>query len=112
MSIEVTSAVWKWSRQKSGPLLVMLAIADYTNNECIAWPAVSTLARKVRMSKRNTQRCVRALQETGELEVRRNKGRRGSNIYRICLTRIESNNAAAAAIGDTSVAKEVTSTSS
>src|SRR5215471_3238310 len=101
MNIEVTSVVWKRSRQKSGPLLVLLALADYTNNDGIAWPALSTLARKVRMSKRNTQRCVRALEDAGELKVRRNQGRRGSNIYRVCLTGMESNNADTAVIGDT-----------
>src|SRR5215470_13001656 len=103
MSIEVTSAVWKWSRQKSGPLLVLLALADYTNSEGIAWPAVSTLARKVRMSKRNVQRCVRALEKAGELEIRPNQGRRGSNIYRIRL--FESNNGDARVIGDVGVAQ-------
>ena len=113
MSIEVTNAVWKQSRQKkSGTLLVLLALADYTNSEGIAWPAVSTLARKVRMSKRNTQRCLRALEEAGELEVRRNQARRGSNIYRILLSNTESNDTDARVIGDGGVAKPVSSASS
>jgi len=111
MSIEVTSAVWKQSRQKSGTLLVLLALADYTNREGFAWPAVSTLARKVRMSKRNVQRCVRALEQAREIEVRRNQGRRGSNIYRIRLSNNESNNSDAHVMDDSSVAKEMSSAS-
>jgi hypothetical protein len=111
MSIEVISAVWKRSRQKSGPLLVLLALADYTNSEGNSWPAVSTLARKARMSKRNTQRCLRALQEAGELEVRPNQGRRGSNIYRITLGGIKLDNTDARVVGDRGVAKPVTSSS-
>ena len=103
----MTNAVWKRSRQKSGPLLVLLALADYTNSEGIAWPAISTLARKVRMSKRNVQRCVRALEKAGELEIRPNQGRRGSNVYRILLSNIESNNPDAHVIGDTRVAQRV-----
>jgi Helix-turn-helix domain len=87
MSIETTKSVWEHSRQKSGGLLVLLALADYTNAEGNAWPAVSTLARKVRMSKRNVQRWVRVLEEAGELEICQNQGRKGSNMYRIRLTR-------------------------
>ena len=85
MSIPLTNAVWKHSKQKSGALIVLLAIADYANDEGNAWPAVPTLARKARMSKRNVQRWVRALQRDGELKVLRNEGRRGTNIYKICL---------------------------
>jgi hypothetical protein len=111
MSIESTNAVWKHSRQKSGRLLVLLALADYTNSEGIAWPAVSTLARKVRMSKRNVQRCVRVLEKAGELEVRQNQGRKGSNIYRIRVPTIGPNYPDANDIGDAGVAKAVSPTS-
>lgn len=86
MSIHLTSAVWKHSKQqKSGALLVLLAIADYANQRGIAWPAVTTLARKARMSTRNVQRWLRSLELDGELKVRRNQGRCGANIYEICL---------------------------
>src|SRR5438105_2921396 len=112
MSIEATSAVWKWSRQKkSGALVVLLAIADYINTEGNAWPAVSTLAHKVRMSKRNVQRWLRALVNSGELEIHKNQGRRGSNIYRIRLSSNESNSCDAHVTGDAGVAKVVSSTS-
>jgi biotin operon repressor len=112
MSIELTRAVWKHSRQKSGALLVLLALADYTNNNGIAWPAVSTLARKVRMSKRNVQRCVRALQQAGELEVRRNQGRNGSNVYRICVPTVEPDKRDANVTHDAGVAKALSPPSS
>jgi hypothetical protein len=112
MSIELTSAVWKHSRQKSGALLVLLALADYANSKGIAWPAVSTLARKVRMSKRNVQRWVRALQQAGELEVRRNQGRRGSNVYRICVPTVEPDKRDTYGTNDTGAAKPVTPVSS
>src|SRR5262245_42302484 len=108
MSIEATSAVWKRSRQKkSSRLVVLLALADYTNSDGIAWPAVSTLARKARMSERNVQRCVRALEKAGELEVRANQGRRGSNIYRITLASTKSDNSDAHVTGDSGIANTV-----
>ena len=79
MSIEVTTAVWKFSKQKSGSLLVLLAIADYANQLGIAWPSVATLAAKTRMSDRNVQRWLRKLQQDGELEIRRKQGPYGTN---------------------------------
>jgi hypothetical protein len=112
MSIELTNAVWKHSRQKSGALLVLLALADYANSKGIAWPAISTLARKVRTSKRNVQRWVRALQQDGELKVLRNEGRRGSNIYKICLPVAEADKGDTRGTNDTGDAKPVTSMSS
>src|SRR5260370_42556175 len=112
MSIEATNAVWKWSRQKkSGALVVLLAIADYINTEGNAWPAVSTLAQKVRMSKRNVQRWLRELVNAGELEIHKNQGRRGSNVYRIRLLNNESNNCDAHVRGDSGVVKAVSSAS-
>src|SRR5881296_2267397 len=86
MSIQLSRAVWEYSRQKkSGALVVLLAIADYVNDDGIAWPAVQTLARKARMSKRNVQRWLKILQADGELKILRNHGRHGSNLYKICL---------------------------
>ena len=110
MSIEAYKAVWKRTRQNSGALNVLLAIADCTNSEGTASLAMSTLADKVGMTKRNAQRCVRALEEAGELEVRRNQGRRGSNIYRILLN--EPKNGDAHVTGDAGVAKAVSPASS
>jgi hypothetical protein len=111
MSIEVTSAVWKHSRQKSGGLLVLLALADYTNAEGVAWPAISTLARKVRMSKRNVQRWVRVLEKAGEVEVRPNQGRKGSNIYRIRIPEVGPKTPDTGDTGAAGGAKGVSSTS-
>jgi biotin operon repressor len=107
MSIQAISAVWKYSRQKSNSLLVLLGIADFTNTEGDAWPSGKTLAKKVRMCKRTVQRHVRALEKAGELEVRQNQGRRGSNIYRIRLLEIESNKTDAHVTRDGGVAQRV-----
>lgn len=112
MSIQLSSAVWKHSKQKSGALLVLLAIADYANVNGDAWPAVATLARKARMSVRNVQRSISALQRAGELKVHSNQGRRGSNIYKICLPLIEPINGDGPGTSDARVADPVTPMSS
>ena len=113
MSIHLSNTVWKYSRQqKSGALVVLLAIADYANADGIAWPAVPTLARKVRMSKRNVQRWLSSLQRDGELKVLRNEGRRGVNIYKICLPLDNAKRSDADGTGDAGVARPVTRVSS
>lgn len=113
MSIEASQAVWKHSKHKSGGLLVLLAIADHVNEEKggIAWPAVSTIAQKTRMSVRNVQRWLNALQRTGELEVQRNKGRCGSNVYKICVPATEPGDHDASGTDDAGVAEPVTQVS-
>ncbi len=112
MSIELTSAVWKHSRQKSGGLLVLLALADYANADGIAWPAVPTLARKARMSRRNLQRWLSTVERDGELRILRNQGRRGTNIYRICVPTHCKEKGDAHGTDDVCVAKSVTPVSS
>lgn len=113
MSIELINAVWKHSQQKkSGALVVLQAIADYANADGIAWPAVATLARKTRMSKRNLQRWLSALQRDGELRILRNQGRHGTNIYRVCVPTHRRERGDAHGTDDVCVAKSVTPASS
>jgi Helix-turn-helix domain len=109
MSIQLINAVWKCSKQKkSGALVVLLAVADYANPDGIAWPAVATLARKARMSKRNLQRWLSSLQRDGELEIFRNEGRGGVNIYKICLPVANARTGDAHGTGDAGVMSPVT----
>jgi Helix-turn-helix domain len=85
MSIPLTNAVWKHSKQKSGGLVVLLAIADYANQEGNAWPAVSTLAKKTRMSPRNVQRWLRKIECDGELLIIPNQSGHRTNTFRVCV---------------------------
>lgn len=113
MSIRISRLVWEHSRQnKSGALVVLLAIADYANEDGIAWPAVGTLARKTRMSKRNVQRWLKTLERDGELKVFRNEGRHGSNVYKICLPVADNYISVVHDRSDTDVATRMTPTSS
>jgi hypothetical protein len=78
--------VWADSQHSGTALLMLLAIADFADDEGNAYPAVSTLARKCRMKPRNATYLLRELQQSGELQVRLNEGPRGCNRYRIVLT--------------------------
>jgi hypothetical protein len=86
MSFEGSQAVWNRSTRRGTELLVLLAIADYVNEQKgVAWPGVPKLAKKARMSERQAQRAIRALERSGELNVFRNAGPKGTNLYQICL---------------------------
>ncbi len=75
--------VWAESKQQGGSLLVLLAIADFADESGVAYPSVETLANKSRLSERQTQYVLKSLQDQGELEVMKNAGPRGCNLFRV-----------------------------
>lgn len=83
MSVHVMRRVWKESKQSGSYLLLLLAIADFANDDGEAYPAVSTLAKHCRMTTRNANHLLAVLKVSGELEVRLNEGPRGTNVYRV-----------------------------
>ena len=87
MSLAVSTACWIKSAATGTARLVLLAIADYADDDGAAFPSVDSLAKKCRMSKRNMQERLKSLIESGELTVLRNQGPppKYPNIYRINL---------------------------
>jgi hypothetical protein len=83
VSIRVMAQAWKHSRAKEGTLLTLLAISDFADDDGFAFPSLATLARKARLSVRQTQRVIRKLVEMGELETTMNAGPRGVTLYRV-----------------------------
>ena len=83
VSVSVMTRVWASSRASKGQLLVLLAIADFADDDGRAWPSVCTLAKKARLSERETQYVLRQLEEMGELRVLHNEGPKGCNLYQI-----------------------------
>lgn len=77
--------VWAESRHSGSELLMLLAIADFADDEGNAYPSVPTLALKCRMTPRNANRTLAALRASGALEIRMNEGPRGTNRYRVVL---------------------------
>lgn len=81
--------VWEGSRHSGSELLMLLALADFSDDGGSSFPAVSTLARKCRMQPRNANYILKALQASGELQVRPNEGPNGTNRYRIVLAALQ-----------------------
>ena len=83
MSVRIMSQVWENSRQKGGKLLTLLAIADFANDDGLAWPSIETLQKKTRMSRRCVQNAIRELVETGEVIIQENAGPNGVHLYQV-----------------------------
>jgi hypothetical protein len=77
--------VWEQSQHAGTNLLMLLAIADFADDDGQAYPAVPTLALKCRMTSRNANLILSVLRKSGELIVRQNEGPRGTNMYLIPL---------------------------
>ncbi|WP_363320931.1 helix-turn-helix domain-containing protein [Ramlibacter sp.] len=85
MSIRVMTRVWEQSASSGTELLMLLAIADYADDQGRAFPSIPTLARKCRTGERNAMYLLKGLQERGELRAHRGAGRNGTNLYQIVL---------------------------
>lgn len=84
MSVIVSAYVWEHSRQKGSALLLLLAIADHAHDDGTgAYPSVANLAKKMRMTQRNTQRLIQQVIEAEELLSEPGAGPHGVNIYSI-----------------------------
>lgn len=77
--------VWESSELGGTELLMLLAIADFADDEGQAYPSVRTLAKKCRLQPRRVNYILASLQTRGELQVRKNEGPKGTNRYRITL---------------------------
>jgi len=88
MSIKVATQIWQGSKQKSGNLLVLLALADHADDEGKAWPGIPLLARKARLSERHVRRCLNQLVGDGEVTVLTEPAPSGGRWYQIRLDQL------------------------
>ena len=86
MSVRTMARVWADSKHSGSRLLMLLAIADFADDEGNAYPSVATLAVKCRMKPRNANVILAALRASGELQVLENEGPRGTNRYHVVLS--------------------------
>ena len=78
MSIRIMSAVWERDDLTSTQKLVLLALADWANDEGLCWPSIEQLIKKSSLKKRAVQITIRSLEESGFVyrEERVGKGNR------------------------------------
>lgn len=85
MSVRTMAKVWEYSQHGGTELLALLALADFADDDGNSFPSVGTLARKCRLQPRRMNYILASLEESGEVEIRKNKGRLGTNLYKIRL---------------------------
>lgn len=72
VSIAALTAVWQHSTRRHGELLLLLAIADYADDDGRnAWPSLKTLAKKTRQTERAVRFQLDKLVAAGEVEIDR-----------------------------------------
>ena len=88
MSIRVMTSVWDDLRtQAHSELLVLLALADWANDDGYCWPTISALATKARLSERAVQQILGRLTTTGRIRRIQGGGRGRANRYQVVATR-------------------------
>jgi hypothetical protein len=63
MSIKIMTAVWDREDLSSTQKLVLLALADWANDEGLCWPSIDRVAKKSSLKKRAVQLAIRSLEE-------------------------------------------------
>lgn len=86
MSLLATRAVWENSAAREMSRLVMLSLADHSNDDGLTWPSVETIAKECLLTTRGVQKILRRLVEIGEIEIERAGGGRAlTTRYRITV---------------------------
>lgn len=81
------STFWAWEQQNlAGPTkLVLLAIADYSDDRGVSWPSYETISKKCCMDRRTVIRHIKKLQEANYLTINRriSEGKNQSNTFKL-----------------------------
>ena len=80
MSVATTNRVWRQSRKGGAPLLLLLAMADWSDDWGYCHPSLDQMAIKCRQTDRNILNLICELEKAGELRrMARGKGGRGKS---------------------------------
>lgn len=74
MSIRAIQAVWDRTRAGGSMRLLLLALADFADEDGYSWPSIETLAQRAGRSERQVRRLIGIAIELGELEAHRAGG--------------------------------------
>jgi hypothetical protein len=81
------SWVLRHSEAHLGDRLVLIVLADHAREDgTSAWPSLETIAHQSRLSERQARRCLRNLEELGEIRET-GRSRKGTHIYEFPLYR-------------------------
>lgn len=82
MSIAVTKAVWEGPSTITGSHLnVLLALAEWADDNGLSWYPVSAIAERVRLKERATQYILKQLATLGYIRIEEGRGRYNTSRY-------------------------------
>jgi len=83
MAVKVMQRVWEHADIQGNDLLVLLALADWANDDGLCWPSIPRIATKARVSVRTAQYTIRRLVARGYVTLEPGGGRRHPNRYMV-----------------------------
>jgi hypothetical protein len=90
MSVKVMQLIWERAPYvEHGLILVLLALADWANDEGFCWPSMDLLAEKSRQSRRNISYVLKRLEDDEVIDLQRGNGRGHATHYRINIERMQ-----------------------
>ena len=81
MSIRLMAEVWELGGLDPSQKLVLLSLADNSNDAGVCWPSIANMVRKTGLSERMVQYALAALVEQGHLSRNDRPGR--STVYTV-----------------------------
>lgn len=75
MSIQAVAWVLDRSEASGSHRLVLIAIANHIGPTGWAWPSIPSIARESKVDERTVYRCMKTLEELGELTIERRPGK-------------------------------------
>ena len=88
MSIRALDTVFRSKIQDQSDVLILLALADWADDDGACYPSMPAIAKKARLSDRTVQKRVGDLEKAGLVTRMVRVGRGRSNLYRLHLDRI------------------------
>ena len=85
MSVRVMSLVWDRKDLDSTERLVLLSLADHSDDEGTCYPSMRRLCERTSMGERAIQGAIKRLVERGFLAVSYNAGKAGTNVFAITM---------------------------
>jgi hypothetical protein len=109
MSIKYMTKVWDSGRWSGSDLVMMLALADFANDNGYCWPSVPTLAQKCRTTERQAQRILHRLMDEdapGIERARTGNGAGHSSMYCIIAEHLKKDDTSVILLDEETVTPE------